>query len=177
MSKFSVSDNTIDCVDINNRVNELTKMVNDFTLQEFLQCRVKIYEKELEHYQEIHAQVSSEHNYLAAEVVQSCIVSTSRARDVTLAFLQVLQNTYDELNMLTLVVVEGRSLTSEWDKERLINDRHLLTYVKELAVYLKPMDTDSWPYCHINWEAAAAAFKNDYTEMCIDGNLFFIRTE
>ena len=59
-----------------------------------------------------------------------------------------------------------------------INENHFTQYAEELAEecgYIDRNKTMDWPFCHIDWEAAAEALKIDYTEIEIDGETFYVR--
>jgi len=67
--------------------------------------------------------------------------------------------------------------TSEWRHGvTFIADPYFVEYAKELAEDIGAVGRDQqWPFCHIDWEAAADALKMDYTELDIEGRTFWRR--
>lgn len=59
--------------------------------------------------------------------------------------------------------------------ETLIREDCFKEYAQELAHDLGAMEYASWPYCHIDWDAAAKALKQDYTEVTYDGDTWLVR--
>lgn len=63
--------------------------------------------------------------------------------------------------------------------EVLISDDHFTKYAEQLADdlgYLNGGKAESWPFNHIDWEAAAEALKMDYSSVEIDGNTYWYRS-
>lgn len=84
--------------------------------------------------------------------------------------------------------------SSDWDAERedhyqtlsaiendiprdtqLIRDDVWEEYVEDLARNIYNIDTRAWPYCHIDWEAAAKALASDYSQLEWDGHTYYFR--
>jgi len=60
--------------------------------------------------------------------------------------------------------------------EGLIRDSYFQEYAEELAYDTGAIKHDySWPLCHIDWEAAADALKQDYVLVDFDGVDYWIR--
>lgn len=60
--------------------------------------------------------------------------------------------------------------------ESAINEDHFTEYAQQLAEDIGAISNDTtWPYCHIDWEAAAEALKIDYTEIDFGGQAFWVR--
>jgi hypothetical protein len=58
---------------------------------------------------------------------------------------------------------------------QLIEDSGFSAYAEELADDLgTPVSTD-WPYCHIDWDAAAEALKAEYTSVDFAGSTWWFR--
>lgn len=65
---------------------------------------------------------------------------------------------------------------SDWiHGETLINEDYFEEYAEDLANDLYDMQNDSWPFYHIDWEAAAEDLKQDYTEVEYDGETYYCR--
>ena len=58
--------------------------------------------------------------------------------------------------------------------ETLIRHTYFKDYARELAEDLGEMPT-AWPYCHIDWDAAAEDLKQDYSEADLDGVTYYYR--
>lgn len=60
--------------------------------------------------------------------------------------------------------------------ETLIRDTHFEDYAYELAHDVcQNLNTTDWPYCHIDWAAAAEALKMDYSCVDIAGYEYWFR--
>src|SRR5574343_1100147 len=58
----------------------------------------------------------------------------------------------------------------------LIRDSYFEEYAQELAEDIGAIGKDlPWPACHIDWEAAADALKQDYTSVDFDGVEYWVR--
>lgn len=60
--------------------------------------------------------------------------------------------------------------------ETFIHEFYFTRYAEQLADDLWAIDRDvRWPLTHIDWEAAAADLKHDYTPVDVDGNTYYYR--
>lgn len=57
----------------------------------------------------------------------------------------------------------------------LIHENNFEDYARELASDMGDINDNNWPYCHIDWEAAAEALKMDYTTVEFECTTFFFR--
>ena len=61
--------------------------------------------------------------------------------------------------------------------DTLIRDSYFCDYAEKLAHDCYDMkQAESWPFCHIDWEAAAGALKQDYSSVDFDGVTYWIRS-
>jgi len=61
--------------------------------------------------------------------------------------------------------------------ETLIRNSYFETYAQDLAEDLGYTNREqSWPFCHIDWSAAADALKADYTSIEFSGQTYWIRS-
>jgi hypothetical protein len=82
---------------------------------------------------------------------------------------------FDELAALE-ALAEQASGASDWDSgEQLIRDSHFQTYARELADELDSAPAQTWPYQHVDWEAAANELQQDYTPVEFAGVTYWIR--
>ena len=59
-----------------------------------------------------------------------------------------------------------------------IDESNFVEYAKELAYDIGAINyIEEWPACHIDWEAAADALRQDYTEVEYDGDTYLVRLE
>lgn len=84
----------------------------------------------------------------------------------------------EEEGELLKVLEELESDVGEWRHgEALIRDTYFETYAKDLAEDIGAMPKDSaWPACHIDWEAATNALKQDYSSVDIGGVEYWYRS-
>jgi hypothetical protein len=80
----------------------------------------------------------------------------------------------EELKILEVVNDEGEGYGDWGYGVTLINESYFTQYAQELADDICE-STSRWPHCHIDWEAAAKALKDDYTTVEIDGTTFYYR--
>ena len=61
--------------------------------------------------------------------------------------------------------------------ERIIHEDYFTQYAQELSDELSLGDgaMAQWPFTHVDWEAAAAALKQDYNEVEFEGEVYYIR--
>lgn len=87
------------------------------------------------------------------------------------------EDTALELKSL-LALAEEASGSPDWSHgEALIRDSYFEDYARELADDIGAINSDAgWPTCHIDWEAAADALKQDYTSVDFDGVEYWIRS-
>jgi hypothetical protein len=83
----------------------------------------------------------------------------------------------EELKALKALAEEA-SGSGDWGYgESLIRDSYFEQYAQELARDIGAIAVDvEWPLMHIDWEAAAAALKQDYTSVDFDGVEYWIRS-
>lgn len=64
----------------------------------------------------------------------------------------------------------------DWYPVTFIRDSYFITYAEELADDIGAVDNDAkWPLNHIDWESAANALKDDYSEVDIQGETYWYR--
>lgn len=82
-----------------------------------------------------------------------------------------------ELADLESFANEYASGISDWEYgESLIRDDHFVTYAQELADDIGAIDLNAhWPLSYIDWDAAADALKQDYTEVELRGITYWTR--
>lgn len=89
-----------------------------------------------------------------------------------------------ELDQLRSLADEASGYAPDWEYgEALIRDSYFEDYARELARELAgelagdigAIDPSGWPLTYIDWEAAADALKQDYTEIDFDGVSYWIR--
>ncbi len=69
-----------------------------------------------------------------------------------------------------------REIIERWYPLTLINDNYFESYAKELAEDCGMVSSDtSWPNNHIDWEAAADALKEDYSQVDYDNETYWYR--
>jgi len=80
----------------------------------------------------------------------------------------------EELDTLRAVNEDGQGF-SDWEYgEVLIHFDHFTDYIREMVedCYDVPQ---GWPFCHIDWDAAAQAASVDYSEILLGNQTFLIR--
>jgi len=82
-----------------------------------------------------------------------------------------------ELKALTDLADEA-SASPDWTYgETLIRDSYFQDYAMQLAEEIGAIGENlDWPACHIDWDAAADALKQDYTRVDFDGVDYWIRS-
>ena len=72
---------------------------------------------------------------------------------------------------------KAASEVSDWEHGgTLISDAYFERYAEELARDIGAIsDTDQWPVYFIDWEKAADALKNDYSEYTLNGFTYWAR--
>ena len=83
-----------------------------------------------------------------------------------------------ELEELRELASEGEGASSEWTHgETLIRESYFVEYAEQLADDIGAIDSNAgWPTCHIDWDAAAASLKMDYTSVDFGGVEYWIRS-
>jgi len=88
--------------------------------------------------------------------------------------------TSDEIRLyaaiVALVVGElgGDLESAAYMEPTLVHDCHFTRYARTLAVDLEAIDNPGfWPVCHINWDAAAASLREEYTEVTYGGHTYW----
>ena len=81
-----------------------------------------------------------------------------------------------ELDSLRKLAEESEG-SPDWQYgETLIRDSYFEDYARELADDIGAINKEAaWPCCHIDWEAAANALKQDYMEVDFNGVSYQIR--
>jgi hypothetical protein len=82
-----------------------------------------------------------------------------------------------ELAALESLRDQAKGYASDWKHgATLIDDEYFTEYAEQLAGDIGAVDADArWPNNHIDWEAAAAELKGDYTAVDFDGRTFWVR--
>lgn len=83
----------------------------------------------------------------------------------------------DELTALEALAEQGEQYAPDWAYgETLIRDSYFQDYAEELAEDIGAVNKNAtWPNNFIDWEAAADALKQDYTDIEFDGVTYWIR--
>lgn len=85
------------------------------------------------------------------------------------------------LDVLIAFSEAGASASEDWEYGAVcVADAHFEDYARDLAEECAPSREaqqmlSQWPYCHIDWEEAANALKDDYTSIEFDGYTFWTR--
>lgn len=127
-----------------------------------LQTRLEELESELEDLQEAVASAEEEQEDLADALNEA----TAELED----WQEENQEELEELRTL-------RDEIPEWRHgETLINDGYFTEYAQDLAEDVCGMDRNQpWPYCHIDWDAAADDLKMDYSSCEYQGETYWFR--
>lgn len=82
-----------------------------------------------------------------------------------------------ELSKLKALEDEASGYAEDWRYgATLIAVSHFTDYAEQYADDIGAINADAaWPICHIDWTAAAADLKRDYTEVDFDGVAYLIR--
>ena len=66
----------------------------------------------------------------------------------------------------------------DWkDGVALIRDEYFVTYAQELAEDLgMSRHSADWPFCHIDWDAAADSLRQDYSRIDFAGETYWMRS-
>jgi lipid II:glycine glycyltransferase (peptidoglycan interpeptide bridge formation enzyme) len=81
----------------------------------------------------------------------------------------------EEMDMLENIIDRGRQLSSSWNYgATLVRNCYFTTYARELAEEMTDISNNTWPFNHIDWEAAADALKMDYNEIEFDGVIYWV---
>jgi hypothetical protein len=113
---------------------------------------------------------------------------TFDSRDVIdrIAYLSDMRDNYGDdflsedaegLAKLEAFADEAESYVSDWKYgEVFISDDYFEDYARELAEDIGAIDRNAeWPLQYVDWEAAADALKQDYTEIEFDGVTYWAR--
>lgn len=123
-------------------------------------------------------------NYLRVSQPLTNSEDTIDSRDV-IARIEYLQadfddlepEEHDELASLHRLADEGVTLADWQYGEVLIRDSYFEDYARELAEEVGAIDKNApWPATYIDWEAAAAALQQDYTDIEFDGVTYWARS-
>lgn len=82
-----------------------------------------------------------------------------------------------ELKVLKRLAEQGEGYAPDWHHgETLVRDSYFTEYAEQLADDIGAVDRNArWPICHIDWEAAAEALKQDYASVDYDGITYWVR--
>lgn len=65
---------------------------------------------------------------------------------------------------------------SEWeDGTHLVRDSHFKEYVRDECYEDCEVNLNEWPFCCIDWEAAAEQYQHDWRLLDFDGSRYWIR--
>jgi hypothetical protein len=83
----------------------------------------------------------------------------------------------EEFRDLTTFAQEAGGYIANWQYgETFIRDSYFETYARELAEDIGAIDPNAnWPLTYIDWEAAAAALLDDYTDYTLRGVTYWAR--
>ena len=83
----------------------------------------------------------------------------------------------EELTNLKELAEQGENNASDWIYgSTLVRDSYFEEFAEEEANELGLINNDSsWPFNHIDWEAAAEELQQDYTEIDFDGVTYWVR--
>lgn len=87
--------------------------------------------------------------------------------------------TDDEYSEWIDLEVMSDNISDFWHGETLVNEDYFTEYAEQLAEDLgytgRNVEGQSWPFCHIDWDAAADALLQDYTEFQWQGETYQAR--
>ena len=85
-------------------------------------------------------------------------------------------NDEEREELAALEAVEDAGIADWLYGETLIREDSFTDYARELAEDIGAIDPNAqWPLSHIDWDAAADALKEDYTEVTLDGSTYYVR--
>ena len=135
-----------------------------------LQKRLEELESELEDLQEAVASIEEELSETTDEDVDAVHEAHSDALSALGEWEDENQEELEELRQLADEIPEWRH------GETLINDDYFVEYAQDLAEDVCGMDRDQpWPYCYIDWDAAAEALQMDYSSCEYQGETYWFR--
>lgn len=171
MTNFNWGDDIIDSRDIILRYEELNDEIEGLEqsiIDAVEDCNAFVKENGLTDYSEDEI-----------ESLQKLQEEVNRAKDAVVAFNQSFDK--DELDTLTEVISQGENC-SDWSHgEALIRESYFTDYIKDLIddCYDMPKEfkEGKWPFNHLemNWESAAEEAKQDYMEIEVYGETYYIR--
>ena len=84
----------------------------------------------------------------------------------------------DELKALKALEAEAKGYSDWQDGVTLIRDSYFEDYARELAEDIngEAIRDAKWPFDYIDWEGAAEALQQDYTEVEFDGVSYWVRS-
>lgn len=121
------------------------------------------------------AELQSERDTLTAALTAAVADTTAPlfaaedAADATAALTEWNDENADELTALVAFCAEGESLANWRDGVTLVRDSYFVQYAQDYAADTTDRDTDRWPLCHIDWDAAADSLQQDFTAIDFDG--------
>lgn len=82
----------------------------------------------------------------------------------------------EELDALIELCDDCSEKNADWGYGTcIIHDDYFIQYAKDLASDINGFQ-HQWPCNHIDWDAAAEALKDDYSEVEYDGDTYFVRS-
>lgn len=90
------------------------------------------------------------------------------------------QDEYEEVREEHTMLSEfwGAYSETEWEYGcAMVNENYFTAYAEEMAgdLYGSQVTDAVWPFNHIDWDEAADALKDDYSEVELDGTTFYVR--
>lgn len=171
MTNFDWGDDIIDSRDIISRYEELNDELEGLEqsiIDAVEDCNAFVKENGLTDY--------SEDEIKSLQKLQE---EVDNAKDAFVAFDQSFDK--DELDTLTEVISQGEN-SPDWSYgETLIHENYFIDYIKDLIddCYDMPKEfkEGKWPFNHLemDWEGAAEEAKQDYMEIEVDGEIYYIR--
>ncbi len=78
----------------------------------------------------------------------------------------------EELTVLRALAEEGPQYSEDWQYgSTFIRDdyfkQYAIEFASEISSDIDPQVADSWPFCHIDWDAAADSLKQDYSSLTV----------
>ena len=138
-----------------------------------LQERLEELESELDDLQTTVAEAQEELNECEDEDEQEALADTLNEATTALEDWQAdNQEEFDALNQLK------DEIGSEWSYGvTLIDEDDFTEYAEDLAsdLYGEQVRNASWPFCHIDWEAAADSLRMDYSQVDYLGTTYLYR--
>lgn len=86
----------------------------------------------------------------------------------------------EEYAILKKFAEEAENSAADWPYgETFIRDSYFtqfaIEYAADVSSEVDAVKSDSWPFCHIDWDAAADSLRQDYTSYELDGVTYWAR--